>query len=60
LRWLDSSVLRLALNAVVGGSVGVCLFLCYGLPPDLKRELIERAPGKFNPILRCVLAGRAR
>ena len=59
LQWLDGVVLRLAVNALLGGSLGSYLFLRYGLPRDLKRELIERAPGRLNPILRRVLVGAA-
>ena len=60
LNWLDSPILRLALNGLLGGSLGFYLFLRYGLPHELKRELIARAPGRFNPILRRVLASAAR
>jgi len=59
LKGLDSPVLRLALYASFGGSLGFYLFLRYGLPSELKRELIKRAPGRFNPILRRVLVGAA-
>ena len=55
LKYLNSPVLSLVLNASLGGSLGFYLFLRFGLPHGLKRELIERAPGRFNPILRRVL-----
>ncbi len=57
---LNSPILRLALNAAIGGSLGLYLFLRYGLPHGLKRELLERAPGRFNPVLRSVLVRAAR
>ena len=60
LKCVDSLILRLALNASLGGSLGFYLFLRYGLPHGLKRELLERAPGRFNPILRRVLVRAAR
>jgi O-antigen/teichoic acid export membrane protein len=60
LKCLDSPILRLALNASLGGSLGFYLFLRYGLPHGLKRELIARAPGNINPILRRVLVRAAR
>jgi O-antigen/teichoic acid export membrane protein len=57
LKGVNSPILRLALNAVLGGSIGSYLFLRFGLPRELKRELIERAPERFNPILRRVFVG---
>jgi len=60
LRCLNSPILRLALDASVGGSLGLYLFVRYGLPEGLKQELLERAPWRLNPILRRVLVHTAR
>jgi O-antigen/teichoic acid export membrane protein len=59
LRGVESPMVRLALNGLVGSAAGSYLFLRYGLPRELKKELIERAPERFNPILRRVFVGAA-
>jgi O-antigen/teichoic acid export membrane protein len=46
---------RLALMALLSGSIGFYIFLRYGLPGGVQRELLDRAPGTINSILRRVL-----
>ena len=53
---LDNLVLRLILNIVLGGGVGLYLFLRYGLPVGFQRELLERVPQRINPLLTRVFA----
>jgi O-antigen/teichoic acid export membrane protein len=49
---LEHPMSRLALNASIGGSVGLFLFLRYGLSLELQTELLQRAPKALNPVLR--------
>ena len=51
--------MTLAIKAVIGGGLGACLFLRFGLTPSLQRELLERAPRRFNSILRRAFAAPA-
>jgi O-antigen/teichoic acid export membrane protein len=51
---LEHPVARLALNAFIGGWVGLFLFLRFGLSLDVQEELLLRAPQALNPVLRRV------
>ena len=51
---LEHPVARLALNAFIGGWVGLLLFSRYGLSLDVQEELLQRAPPALNPVLRRV------
>jgi O-antigen/teichoic acid export membrane protein len=48
---------RLACHALLGGGIGVCLLLRYGLSRSFQRELLQRAPKGINPLLRRVFVG---
>lgn len=51
---LAANTVRLALNALLAGTVGSYLFLRYGLPPGIQQELLRRAPKQVTPVLRQV------
>ena len=61
--WLSRAVpdptVRLALNAFLSASVGLYLFLRYGLSSGFQRELLQRAPRGVNPFLAWVFARAA-
>ncbi len=46
------ALFNLAFNAVLGGTLGLCLFLRYGLPEAIQQELLQRSPGRIRPVLR--------
>ena len=54
---LRPPILRLAVHALLGGSIGFYLFLRFGLSHSFQRELLQRAPGRVNPLLRWVFVG---
>jgi O-antigen/teichoic acid export membrane protein len=51
---LEHPVTQLALNASIGGCVGLILFLRYGLSLDVQAELLQRAPRALSPVLKRV------
>jgi hypothetical protein len=59
--WLVKSVgsasVRLAVHALLGGSLGGYLLLRFGLPRPFQQELVRRAPRPLNVILRRVFPG---
>jgi O-antigen/teichoic acid export membrane protein len=48
---------RLVLNAVICGLLSLFLLLRHGLSHAVQQELLQRAPGKLNSILRRILTG---
>ena len=59
--WLVKSVgsasVRLAVHALLGGSLGGYLLLRFGLPRPFQQELVRRAPRPINVLLRRVFPG---
>jgi hypothetical protein len=51
---INEPVLRLSLYVLVCVLVGLPIFLRYGLPTGVQKELLQRAPRFFNPVLRRV------
>jgi O-antigen/teichoic acid export membrane protein len=43
---------QLAVFSMLVAPLGFCLFLRFGLPAAFQRELLQRAPGRINPLLR--------
>jgi O-antigen/teichoic acid export membrane protein len=53
-RGLADPFLRLGFRGMVCASAGLAIFVRLGLSPALQRELLDRAPARFNPVLRRV------
>ena len=49
-------MVRLATHIVLAGSIGLGLFLRYGVPPALQKEILRRIPQRVYPVLRHVFA----
>ncbi len=52
---LQNPVLRLGVDLLVFGPVGLCIFLRYGLPQTFQREISTRAPKVALPFLKKIL-----
>ncbi|MGA2658044.1 MAG: oligosaccharide flippase family protein [Verrucomicrobiota bacterium] len=50
------ALFHLVFKGVLGGALGLYLFLRYGLPAAFKKELLQRSPRGLNPFLRRVFA----
>ena len=55
-RNISDPIVRLGVHVLVCAFAGFPLFLRHGLPPGIQKELLQRAPRYFNPILRRVFA----
>lgn len=51
---------RLAVNIILAGSIGLGLFLRYGLSPAIQTEILARVPQSVLPVLRRVFAEPAK
>jgi hypothetical protein len=50
------AALSFTLDSLLSGALGLWLFLRFGLPRSVQRELLERSPKNLNPILKRVFA----
>ena len=58
--WLSEPLtewMRVLLRGILLGSLGICVLLRYGLPIELKRELIQRLPNFVSRRVRPVMGG---
>ncbi len=59
--WVTASLtgsIRLILCAGIVGGLGGYLFACWGIPPDLRTEILRRAPRPLGRLLEKFIAGR--
>jgi O-antigen/teichoic acid export membrane protein len=51
---------RLGVHVVVCSSVGLYLFLRFGLPGSVQTEILQRSPKRISPFLRVIFVGAAQ
>lgn len=61
--WVTASLTspnRLVFCLVIVGGLGGCLFFRWGIPPDLRVEILRRAPRPLGRLLEKLVAGRKK